>query len=57
MSRHRHKSPYSFTNADEDYDILLRGLFTTSWLVDDFMFDNQYFDATQYLVTSASSKT
>jgi hypothetical protein len=42
---------------NEDYDILLRGLFTTSWLVDDFMFDNNYFDATQYLITSASSKT
>lgn len=42
---------------NEDYDILLRGLFTTSWLVDDFMCDNQYFDAEQYLITSASSKT
>ena len=46
-----------YQQKNEDYDILLRGLFTTSWLVDDFMFDNQYFDATQYLVTSASSKT
>jgi hypothetical protein len=42
---------------NEDYDILLRGLFTTSWLVDDFMFDNQYFGSDQYLITSASSKT
>jgi hypothetical protein len=42
---------------NEDYDILLRGLFTTSWLVDDFMFDNNYFNAKQYLITSASSKT
>lgn len=41
----------------EDHEMLLRGLFTTSWLVDDFMFDNNYFDAKQYLITSASSKT
>ncbi len=41
----------------EDLDILLRGLFTTSWLVDDFMFDHDYFGASQYLITSASSKT
>jgi len=47
-----------FYNADnEDFDILLRGLFTTSWLVDDFMDDNDYFNAQQYLITSASSKT
>jgi len=42
---------------NEDFDILLRGLFTTSWLVDDFMFDHHYFKAQQYLITSASSKT
>jgi hypothetical protein len=46
-----------YQQKNEDYDILLRGLFTTSWLVDDFMFDNQYFSAQQYLITSASSKT
>jgi hypothetical protein len=46
-----------YQQKNEDYDILLRGLFTTSWLVDDFMFDNQYFGAQQYLITSASSKT
>jgi hypothetical protein len=46
-----------YREQNEDYDILLRGLFTTSWLVDDFMFDNHYFDAKQYLITSASSKT
>jgi len=47
-----------FYRADrEDFEILLRGLFTTSWLVDDFMFDNHYFGAEQYLITSASSKT
>ncbi|GGB68460.1 DUF2855 family protein [Shewanella inventionis] len=42
---------------NEDYDILLRGLFTTSWLINDYMSDNQYFGAEQYLITSASSKT
>lgn len=46
-----------YQTKNEDYDILLRGLFTTSWLVDDFMFDNNYFNAKQYLITSASSKT
>ena len=46
---------YSVKN--EDFDILVRGLFTTSWLVDDFMDENQYFGASQYLITSASSKT
>ncbi|MGI2169963.1 DUF2855 family protein [Shewanella sp. MF05960] len=46
-----------YREQNEDYDILLRGLLTTSWLVDDFMFDNQYFAAKQYLITSASSKT
>ncbi|WOT06913.1 DUF2855 family protein [Shewanella youngdeokensis] len=47
----------SYSVKNEDYDILLRGLFTTSWLVDDFMFDHEYFGAQQYLITSASSKT
>ena len=47
-----------FYRADrEDFELLLRGLFTTSWLVDDFMFENDYFGADQYLITSASSKT
>ncbi|MEP1470427.1 MAG: DUF2855 family protein [Halieaceae bacterium] len=41
----------------EDLTMLLRGLFLTSWLVEDFMFDNEYFGASQYVVTSASSKT
>lgn len=46
-----------YSAKNEDFDILVRGLFTTSWLVDDFMDDNQYFGASQYLITSASSKT
>ena len=46
-----------YSAKNEDFDILVRGLFTTSWLVDDFMNEHTYFDASQYLITSASSKT
>jgi hypothetical protein len=49
-------NPFHSTK-NEDFEILVRGLFITSWLVDDFMDDNQYFSASQYLITSASSKT
>ena len=41
----------------EDQDSLLRGLFLTSWLCEDFMYDNDTFAASAYLITSASSKT
>lgn len=41
----------------EDQDSLLRGLFLTSWLCEDFMYDNNCFGAQAYLITSASSKT
>ena len=41
----------------EDLNMLLRGLFLTSWLLEDFMFESDYFGASQYVVTSASSKT
>lgn len=50
------KNPF-YRHENEDYEILLRGLFTTSWLIDDFMFDHNYYGAEQYLITSASSKT
>lgn len=43
--------------AREDAVALLRGLFVTSFLVEDFLFDNANFGATDVLVTSASSKT
>ena len=46
-----------YEEAREDQDLLLRGLFLTSWLVDDFMFDNDYFGAKAYVITCASSKT
>lgn len=41
----------------EDQDSLLRGLFTTSWLVEDFIDVNDSFAARSCLITSASSKT
>jgi len=43
--------------AGEDHDSLLRGLFMTSWLVEDFLEVNGGFGAAVCLVTSASSKT
>lgn len=43
--------------AREDQDILLRGLFMTSWLVEDFIDNNDSFGAQAFLITSASSKT
>ena len=47
----------SFPDDRLDEALLLRGLFMTSFLVDDFLADNQFFGAEQTLVTSASSKT
>jgi len=41
----------------EDQDSLLRGLFMTSWLVEDFLDVNDNFGAASCLITSASSKT
>jgi hypothetical protein len=43
-------------NRADEY-LLLRGLFMTSYLADDFLGDNDFHGATQTLVTSASSKT
>ena len=41
----------------EDVEALLRPLFTTSWLIDDFLSDNDFFGADTVLLSSASSKT
>lgn len=41
----------------EDIQALLRPLFITSWLIDDFLLDNDFFGATTVLLSSASSKT
>ena len=56
--------PY-YTPESEAVQALLRPLFTTSWLIDDFMADNAFFGAEQTgtgspgvaLLSSASSKT
>jgi len=41
----------------EALQMLLRPLFTTSFLLDDFFADNQFFGSEQLVLTSASSKT
>ena len=54
-----------YTPASEDIQALLRPLFITSWLIDDFLADNAFFGAQQTgggekgvaLLSSASSKT
>lgn len=46
-----------YETSREDTLLLLRGLFMTSFLVDDFLADNGDFGAQTFLVTSASSKT
>lgn len=46
-----------YAAAREDAHMLLRGLFITSFLVDDYLFDNDRFGATQFVISSASSKT
>ena len=46
-----------YTAGTEDTQALLRPLFITSWLIDDFMADNAFFGAKTMLLSSASSKT
>jgi hypothetical protein len=46
-----------YTAGTEDTQALLRPLFITSWLIDDFMADNDFFGAKTMLLSSASSKT
>lgn len=46
-----------YDSAREGQDSLLRGLFMTSWLVEDFLNENAAFGAELCLITSASSKT
>ncbi len=47
----------SYSPAHEDQIMLMRGLFMTSWLVDDLMSEADYFGASTAVITSASSKT
>jgi NADPH:quinone reductase-like Zn-dependent oxidoreductase len=51
----RHDALYSADH--EDQTMLLRGLFMTSFLCDDFLADNDHYGAESVLITSASSKT
>lgn len=46
-----------YTPDTEGPQALLRPLFVTSWLIDDFMADNDFFGASVMLLSSASSKT
>ncbi|MDP3761647.1 MAG: DUF2855 family protein [Ramlibacter sp.] len=46
-----------YTADSEDAQALLRPLFVTSWLIDDFLADNGFFGAGTALLSSASSKT
>lgn len=43
--------------GSEDAQAILRPLFITSWLIDDFLADNDFFGARTVLLSSASSKT
>lgn len=65
--RERHAAAYrqfeevhgdpQYDTGREDVVALLRGLFLTSYLAEDFLFDNGMFGARSVVVTSASSKT
>jgi hypothetical protein len=46
-----------YTADSEDAQAVLRPLFITSWLIDDFLADNDFFGAKTMLLSSASSKT
>lgn len=55
---------YTRTSTDPTYDVryedqqmLLRPLFMTSWLIEDFLTDNQFFGARTVVISSASAKT
>jgi hypothetical protein len=68
-SEHRANLPgtynlYAVTTSDPSYDadreelqILYRPLFVTSFMLDDFLGDNDFFGADRIVVSSASSKT
>ncbi len=63
---HREKHAMAYRTFDKVPDIerennnamlIFRGLFMTSFLAEDFLREQNFFDATQVLITSASSKT
>ncbi|MBP6011425.1 MAG: DUF2855 family protein [Alphaproteobacteria bacterium] len=47
----------SYDKAREDQQALLRPLFATSFLIDDFLVDNDFFGGREVVLSSASSKT
>jgi hypothetical protein len=47
----------AYQAEDENYQMLLRPLFITSFMLADFLADNDFFGAKQVLISSASSKT
>ncbi len=53
----RCSSDSNYSVEGEDVQMLLQPLFTTSFLIDDFLQDNEFFGATRVIATSASSKT
>jgi len=54
---HRTGADPFYSAETESVQSLLRPLFVTSWLIDDFMADNQFYGADVLLLSSASSKT
>jgi hypothetical protein len=46
-----------YTHGSEAIQCLLRPLFITSWLIDDFLADNDFYGSEAVLMSSASSKT
>jgi hypothetical protein len=42
---------------DDDKEMVFRPLFLTSFFLDDYLFDNNFFEAKQIIIASASSKT
>lgn len=53
----RYERVQAAPDAEEGVRALLRPLFTTSFLIDDFLAENGFFGASQLLLSSASSKT
>lgn len=47
----------AYNAADENYQMLVRPLFITSFMLADFLQDNAFFGASQLVLSSASSKT
>jgi hypothetical protein len=47
----------AFAGRQGDYQALLRPLFMLSFLVDDYLAENQFFGASRVILSSASSKT